>query len=1764
MDNTSNVKSDPDPLVDQVDFDNWPDYTNDEDVVNKYFYKLYVSQITTDQMIEVMRHLSASPKGSRNKSVYNTMIKILFNECRFFPKYPLQELSITAELFGKMIKHGLLLSNGPLLLLASRCILEALKRGKTSKMFQFGTIALSQFENSIASYPWFSNSLLSIPDVKETFPQLYKTCEKLQTIMTDNMKNSTYIDQSKGIVIGQVEEVTQTQPEQNGQTSPPSYGLDIRASVGEWELIMGDVEVDATVPPDSLVDHVYSIFNNMCPDDVEKKATEVSALLDQKYNTWLLLYIIRTRASKEHNLHDVFANFIENMNYPKLFDQAIQITYLCINSCLKNVEQHKEVLAYRTLLKNLGSWLGRITLSRNVPIIHRQLDVKTVLTKGYENGYLVVVLPFICKSMESIKNSKIFKPPNPWTTAMLSFLMEIRDLPNLKTNLVFEVEVLFKHLNLEMKDYANKTNLLTSKNPPKNSPDFEPPNPANTVQTTSSTTTKTNGVQAGTNTLEEKNVQYPGDREKLNQLLSKIIREGTLTTSSSKFNAIYTPDVPTNLNNVVTQTTNNAPTKVTNTVPTGGSPSNVTTTPPPAANLPTTANFAHAQINMSMTRFIDNMMHNLHNNVVISPSIALFEIQPQFRSLVPIAVERAVRHVLSVVCEHSLSLARMCTKVIIAKDFSNQEDENVTRGATRMMFETLATNLVVATCKEPLKVAFHESLRSSIQTHRTQDCNDQVLVEQLVQVLSQDNLAVCVNVVEKITQEYAIRESDLLFMEILKPISREPKLPTNFLPTLINNWNTRNNNQHALVVYKSIFGNSRTTPQRVQLHSPSSVSQHSIQSQQFPVNQMNQQFQGQVMMGQPPISSPANQMPTSSLQQSSPNGLHTVLTLFEECLSELREPLREISMFPPPLYNTGLEPGKTEHIFSTQSLHVLYSLPHDHEVFSCIIKCLNVVETSGCREVASMAIAKCLLMFLCEGLGSNAGLNVEVLLCILDGLNSINPAVKQMLGNMLYSLPLDQNNNLFNIIVVTGLLRYKLLEWSELTHYLILAMERGKNVYAIEMSIVATAIALIDQKSAPPTVGAPLVREISSLSCGLEPCKTYPGVLIKDAWSKLLKDIVDVQNEPKPTILVLTTILKQNLNTLFGIHHFKTNPSTQVQVGTEYNDQRSDDQIDGFGGARRVPIPSPVNDSHRFVFGALFGKWVECSKNVEGDSLLLSWRQFFQKFNLQSLFKMEGGTDSFFSSCLYTIIHFEKTSKLFNMANKDPNNQKVNGLTTMPNMRPQASTNTSSMMTSLNASNDPSTKSESMSDESNTNSSASSSASSSSAQGLSAPPITLFDCLEGLCKMIDVMLRLVGGVGDIPPCSALQKLLSSLSSIIVHQGHYLSSYNIWLSLMVYFDRYEEPNYVYAKLTFLYALEYINPTRVPGFSFFFMRLLVHPALINGSLRSTKCWRILSRIFNLLSIYTADINNYPNTNKESNENKDLVIKEDSLESEKDTFRDIDNYVEYFTSVYFNCVEHVSNLCPEFVSINYLNFFGTFAIERLASSVGNKGPSVLKGFLGVKGVDVIPEMKVAPKVSNSWSNHISRNRLSLLVTKVLTKLSKFGLSSLVSCQDLETICLILTEQVNNTPAQSVMTFNSLTLEIVTTHPNVSQDLHDTNARLFLFLWLIKALPIKAKYQLVCSIVRHLRDPNAHTFFFSCLIITMFDECKNDLDTKHVILRVLLESFIAPGKCPWGVSLVVLELFTNPRFQQIPNYSPQTNALIESITHTINNIAT
>lgn len=54
----------------------------------------------------------------------------------------------------------------------------------------------------------------------------------------------------------------------------------------------------------------------------------------------------------------------------------------------------------RTLLKNLGVWLGLLTFARNRPVLSRDLEIKTILVEAYTHGRLIAVLPFVQKLLE--------------------------------------------------------------------------------------------------------------------------------------------------------------------------------------------------------------------------------------------------------------------------------------------------------------------------------------------------------------------------------------------------------------------------------------------------------------------------------------------------------------------------------------------------------------------------------------------------------------------------------------------------------------------------------------------------------------------------------------------------------------------------------------------------------------------------------------------------------------------------------------------------------------------------------------------------------------------------------------------------------------------------------------------------------------------------------------------------------------------------------------------------------------------------------------------------------------------------------------------------------------------------------------------------------------------------------------------------------------------------------------------------------------------
>lgn len=85
-------------------------------------------------------------------------------------------------------------------------------------------------------------------------------------------------------------------------------------------------------------------------------------------------------------------------------------------------------------------------------------------------------------------------------------------------------------------------------------------------------------------------------------------------------------------------------------------------------------------------------------------------------------------------------------------------------------------------------------------------------------------------------------------------------------------------------------------------------------------------------------------------------------------------------------------------------------------------------------------------------------------------------------------------------------------------------------------------------------------------------------------------------------------------------------------------------------------------------------------------------------------------------------------------------------------------------------------------------------------------------------------------------------------------------------------------------------------------------------------------------------------------------------------------------------------------------------------------------------------------------------------------------------------------------------------------------------------ILLYMSKELDMEGRYLLMSAIANHLRYPNAHTHYFSCVLLWLFGESREEL-IQEQITRVLLERLIVHRPHPWGLLITFIELIKNPR---------------------------
>ena len=711
---------------------------------NAYFQKIYTADITIPEIIQLLKKFKAAPQNSREQEIFRCMIHNLFDECRFFHKYPEKELQVTGRLFGSLIQHQLVSSIT--LGIALRYVLEALGKdpdlgGSDEKMFRFGKISLDQFRSRLPEWPQYCSHLIQIPHLAVHCPEVFSEAQRsiVAPVSGSNQPpSSSYPYQASaatGIPTGRA--VGGPEPARNpgldlktqpglytsaggsprpmsssapeylpAQMStlslqstvlpvaqrPPEPEMAAAASPGkpsEIDRMMAvNIEVaNTTMPPENIRDQIHFIVNNIAKANADEKSLELKGILIPDYYNWFANYLVVKRISTQPNLHPLYSVVLDLIESSPLLKTIMISVYHNVTKLLQSPKITTSS-SERSLLRNLGSWLGQMTLARNKPLLQRRINLKELVLWGYETGRLIAVCSFVAKILEGARDSKVFRPPNPWLMALLGVMRELYELEDLKINIKFEVQVLCKNINIKIEDIP-RGNVLSLRRPP---------------------------VKNQFN----QDFTYKGPILSAEQLAAQASQALTLESS-------------------------------------------LPSPPPSSAVAPVRAVPVELGVSDHSEQMVNPALQNISAYININGNLQYFTAFPAHRKLVTIAVERAIQEVIQPVVERSVTIACVTTRAMVTKDFSAELNEGVLLNAAQLMVSSLTSSLSLVTCKEPLRLSIGNHLRSLL----AQVTSDQASIEQVATTCASDNVELGCILIEKAATERARRDiKDVLSSEI--------------------------------------------------------------------------------------------------------------------------------------------------------------------------------------------------------------------------------------------------------------------------------------------------------------------------------------------------------------------------------------------------------------------------------------------------------------------------------------------------------------------------------------------------------------------------------------------------------------------------------------------------------------------------------------------------------------------------------------------------------------------------------------------------------------------------------------------------------------------------------------------------------------------------------------------------------------------------------------------------------------------------------------
>ncbi|KAL6906403.1 hypothetical protein ACP4OV_004004 [Aristida adscensionis] len=1771
-----------------------------EGQANIYFQQMFAGQISIDAMVQLLARFKES-KDKREQSIFNCMISNLFEEYKFFPKYPEAQLKLAAVLFGSVIKHQLVahLALG----IALRGVLDALRKSIDSKMFMFGTTALEQFMDRVIEWPQYCNHILQISHLRGTHAELVSAIEQAlakislsqnepnlspmlpadqrgsnpqsienteaseaswqfinstqtqldrtissfamqqrhQGFLGERSKSSTSISQAKTMApIAQPPQpstpsdlgvnpkhaqmqatlplASQVSPHHSSTVSAPSqpsgflrsrssapsgilrqpsYTTGFGSALNIETLVAAAERRDTPIeaPPSEVQDKIFFMINNISTSNMEAKAKEFNEVLQEQYYPWFAQYMVMKRASIEPNFHDLYLKFFDKVNSKSLNKEIMKATYENCKVLLQS-DLIKSSSEERSLLKNLGSWLGKFTIGRNQTLRAKEIDPKTLIVEAYEKGLMIAVIPFTSKVLEPCHSSIAYRPPNPWTMGILSLLVEIYNLPNLKMNLKFDIEVLFKNLSVDMKDVKPSSLLKDRIRQVAGNPDFS--NKDVGASQTPAVAEVSSGIVPSMNHVE----------------LQPEISSTSRTTSLPNMLSQYAAPIRLPPNSMVEDD------KVALMIPEQVTSHSLNQVVPPQTLSPSP--FSLNQLMAAIPRA--DIYFRINEKL---KSLA----QLQYSKIMDMALDKAVKEIIGPVIQRSVTIASRTTKELILKDYAMESDDSVISRSAHLMVGTLAGSLAHVTSKEPLRVALSSHLRSLVQNLIT----NSETTEQIIHVLINDNLDLGCALIETVATRKAV---EMIDGDIKQPFSQlrtqkelhgpayydvyqytkglthvpdalRPK-PSGILSAaqrrvyedFITVWHSQSSqNAGGTTSATSVAADSNIAP----VHGPILASPASTNFSTFhfapfaSASQSTELVPDKTDHGATQLTSVSGQVSTTD-SSGQVCGTTNVAAVFPPMASddllvgELAAATKDIGAAIPPsptiainrLGSTIPEPLNTGDALERYQLvsHKLEALitnnGKDLEIQSVIAEVPDILLRCVSRDEAAIAIAQKVFRSLYENVSKSTF--VTWLLATLVAVRDVcKLVVKELTSWVIYS----DDEKKFNIDITIGLIHSELLNLGEYSVHLAKLIDGGRNKTATEFAI-SLIQTLITQESSS-------VSELFN---------------VVDALSKLA-----IRPGSPDSLQQLVEIARSSFS----------NNSTYVALKDEKGAQSRDkkvlsgrplmnneeDNADGIALANAVDFQDKV--------AILFSEWCQiCDHPAMGDSV---YSHYIVQLQHNGLLLGDDLTDRFFFSLTELAVAHSLVSEQATAPGVISQSQ-----------QPQISYFSIDSYSKLVA---------------------------------LVVKVTRW-ILEQIKEVFSLSNMGCGSSFPAAPSDMLQchaEILSVTARIIQKEAEekkasfnprpYFRLFINWLSELTNSDLHYESANFQVLTAFANVFHVLQPLRVPAWSFAWLELVSHrcfmPKLLMCSLQ--KGWpffqRLLVDLFKFMEPYLR--------NAELGQPIHLLY--------KGTLRVLlvllHDFPEFLCDYHFSFCDVIPSTCIQMRNV---------ILSAFPRNMRLPDPSTpnLK-------IDLLPEILVAPRIMTDVDSALKLKQMKTQVDEYLKRPEGSFLT------DLKQKLLLPQNETNAAGTRyNVPLVNSLVLYVgmqavqqlqqnkanMSASAQINQspqmDIFQIETATEMFRNLVMTTDTEGRYLLLNAIANQLRYPNSHTHYFSFIILYLFAEANQEI-VQEQITRVLLERLIVNRPHPWGLLITFIELIKNPRYsfwgRSFIRCAPEIEKLFESV---------